>query len=434
MRISVFGLGYVGATSTACLAELGHQVVGVDVNPDKAGLINQGLSPVFEPGVDDLVAKHLQAGRIRATTDANEALEFSEACLICVGTPSNRHGLVDDSALRKVMGQIASARAQSGRIQPVLVRSTALPHVHGDLMAQTEDSLAGQQPLAYCVHPEFLRAGKGIFDFMNPPKIVFGCSDAEAQAACRELYPDFAMEPIFTDPMTAAMIKYADNCFHALKVTFANEMGMICKSSGVDSRRVLEIFCQDNKLNLSPYYLKPGFAFGGSCLPKDLKAVLGWGRQEMVTLPMLENILPSNQLQIAQLISRILDGEVKSVGMFGLAFKEDTDDLRESPLVALAENLAGKGKFLSIYDPNLAVPRMVGTNLSFALEALPHLAEMLVDDPVQVVEDSDVVVLARDFVEVEWAQLPWRDDQRVFDISHQGDFSGVGGRREGLYW
>ncbi|MFH1060192.1 MAG: nucleotide sugar dehydrogenase [Pseudomonadota bacterium] len=434
MHVSIFGLGYVGATSLACLAELGHQVTGVDVNPQKAQMINQGLSPVFEPGLRELIQKHLALGNLSATAEPTAALALSEAVLVCVGTPSTRHGLVDDRALRRVITDIARYRQASGRVIPILVRSTALPPLHRGLLELLRQELGPDQPLAYCVHPEFLRAGSGVRDFMEPPKVIFGPSDEAAAAACRTLYPGFSQDLVFTDPLTASMAKYADNCFHAVKVTFANEMGLVCKALGIDARQVMDIFCLDHKLNLSAYYMKPGFAFGGSCLPKDLKAVVQWGRSNMVALPMLEHVLPSNALQVSQFLARVLETGARRVGIFGLAFKENTDDLRESPLVALAESLAGKGKSLAIYDPNLAMSRMVGTNLSFALAALPHLAEVLVDDPARLVADSQVVIISRDFPGLDWAGLPWRAEQTVFHLAHAGQPAGAGGRGEGLYW
>jgi GDP-mannose 6-dehydrogenase len=350
-----------------------------------------------------------------------------------VGTPSERSGQVDESALTRVVEELARARAEAGRVIPILVRSTALPPVHRRLM-ELVGRTAPDQPLAYCVHPEFLRAGKGVADFLDPPKIVFGPSDQPAREACRLLYPGFAQEPIYTDPMTAAMVKYADNCFHAVKVTFANEMGQVCHSLGVDPRRVMDIFCQDTRLNLSPYYLKPGFAFGGSCLPKDLRAVVSHSRLQDLRLPMLDHVLESNRLQVEEAARRILDSGVRRVGLFGLAFKENTDDLRESPLVALAERLTGKGVRLGIYDPHLSMSRMVGANRVFALSALPHLAELLEDDPAAVVAASGLVVVARAFPRLDWGSLPWREDHLVLELAEGGDLSGVGGRRQGLYW
>jgi GDP-mannose 6-dehydrogenase len=434
MKISVFGLGYVGGTSVACLAELGHEVVGVDVNADKVAMVNEGQTPVFEPGVSELLNKHREKGTVWATMDHAKAVAETEASLVCVGTPSTVHGAIDDRHLINVVTQIGEARKRTGRVNSILVRSTALPSIHKHLMAVLRERIGAGQPLAYCVHPEFLRTGQAIHDFMNPVKIVFGCSDDPVAEACRQLYSGIEAPVTFTDPMTAAMVKYADNCFHAVKVTFANEMGMLCKAMKVDSRKVMEIFCQDTKLNISTYYLRPGFAFGGSCLPKDVRAAMTWSRQNMVTLPMLDHVLTSNDIQISRLLGRILEDNVRSVGLFGLAFKEGTDDVRESPMVTLSEHLIGKGRKVVVYDPSLSVARMIGSNLSFALRALPHLASILVDDPAEVVEGSELVIISRNFKEINWTDLPWRGEQLILDIVGTGDFTGVDAKVEGLYW
>lgn len=434
MKISVFGLGYVGGTSMACLAELGHEVVGVDVNPDKVARVNEGETPVFESGVSELLRKHRGKGMIWATTDHAEAVAETEASLVCVGTPSTVHGVIDDRHLITVITQIGEARKRTGKVNSILVRSTALPSIHEHLMATLGEHIGEHQPLAYCVHPEFLRTGRAIEDFMNPAKIVFGCSDEIVAEACRQLYPGIKAAVTFTDPMTAAMVKYADNCFHAVKVTFANEIGMLCRAMNVDSRKVMEVFCQDTKLNISTYYLRPGFAFGGSCLPKDVRAATTWSRQNMVTLPMLDHVLTSNDIQISQLLGRILEDNVQSVGLFGLAFKEGTDDVRESPMVTLSEHLIGKGRKVVIYDPYLSVACMIGSNLSFALRALPHLASILVDDPAEVVKGSQLVIISRDFKEINWTELPWRGEQVVLEVVGTGDFTGIDAKVEGLYW
>jgi len=434
MQITIFGLGYVGTTSMACLAELGHTVVGVDVNTEKVALVNAGSSPVFEPGVAEIISNHRATGQVRATTDIVSGLENSDAVLICVGTPSLPSGSLDSSQLMKVIEEITAYRLETGRTIPFIVRSTALPAIHGAAIAQIERALGKKQCAAYCVHPEFLREGQAIDDFMNPPKIIFGCTDEAAQSICRDLYPGIDVDGTFTDPKTAGLVKYADNCFHAVKVTFANEVGMLAKAQGVDARKVMEIFCQDTKLNLSSYYLRPGFAFGGSCLPKDLRAVLAWGRQNAVSVPMLENVLPSNTLQTQRVIERILATGVRNIGLFGLAFKDNTDDLRESPMVTLAEGLLGKGLSVRIYDPALSVGRMVGTNRIFALSSLPHLAEMLHDCAEDVVRNSDIVILARAFPSLDWASMPWRESHQVLDLQGAGTIYEAEVHTDGIYW
>jgi GDP-mannose 6-dehydrogenase len=434
MRLCILGLGYVGTTSMACLAELGHEVYGVDVNADKVDFVNAGRSPILEPGVSDLLAKHHDAGRVRAGTGALEGLENADAALVCVGTPSMPQGTIDVSHIDRVIREIAEARRKLDRTVPVVVRSTALPANHRDLMALIDGIVGATQPTAYCAHPEYLRAGQAIDDFMNPPVIVFGCTDDTAVGACDGLYPRFQAPVIHTDPMTAAFAKYAANGFHPLKVTFANEIGLLCRAMGIDSREVLDIVCRDTTLNISTKYLAPGFAFGGSCLPKDLRAIMAWGRQNMVSTPMLEHVLASNDHQVDAVLGRIIDRAPKTVGLFGLSFKADTDDLRESPLVSLAEQLSGKGCTVRVFDPTLSVHRMVGANLNFALNALPHLAEMLVEDPETVVEASDVVVIARDFSDVEWPTLPWHSRLHVIDLCGDMDLSALPMPVEGLYW
>lgn len=434
MQITIFGLGYVGTTSMACLAELGHVVVGVDVNAEKVALVNEGASPVYEPGVAELISKYRDLGQVRATTDLKSGLSGADAVLICVGTPSSTSGAIDSSHLMKVIEEISAYRIETGRMIPFIVRSTALPAIHEELINVVGGIVDGKQPIAYCVHPEFLREGQAIDDFMSPPKIIFGCTDEAVESICHDLYPGIDMKSTFTDPKTAGLAKYADNCFHAVKVTFANEIGMLAKAQGVDARKVMEIFCQDTKLNLSSYYLRPGFSFGGSCLPKDLRAVLAWGRQNAVSVPMLENVLSSNTLQTEQVIDRILATGQRNIGLFGLAFKDNTDDLRESPMVTLAERLLGKGLAVRIYDPALSIGRMVGANRIFALSSLPHLAEMLHDDAQRVVKSSDVVVLARPFSELDWVGMPWREDHQVIDLQGVGSLKGVNVSTDGIYW
>ena len=434
MRLCVLGLGYIGTTSMACLAELGHEVYGVDVNADKVDLVNAGRSPIFEPGISDLLAKHSDAGRVRAGTDALEGLENADAALVCVGTPSMPQGAIDVSHIDQVIREIAEARRTFDRTVPIIVRSTALPATHRDLMALIGKIVGATQPTAYCTHPEYLRAGQAIDDFMNPPTIVFGCTDDAAVEACDGLYPGFQAPVIHTDPMTAAFAKYAANGFHALKVTFANEIGLLCRAMEIDPREVMDIICRDTTLNISTKYLAPGFAFGGSCLPKDLRAIITWGRQNMVQTPMLEHVLASNDHQVDAVLDRIMDRAPKTVGLFGLSFKVDTDDLRESPLVSLAERLLGKGCTVRVFDPALSVHRMVGANLSFALNALPHLAKMLVEAPEMAVESADVVIIARDFSDVEWPTLPWHNRPLVIDLCGDMDLSTLPVPVEGLYW
>lgn len=433
MRIAVLGLGYVGATSMACLAKLGHVTVGVDVSAEKVKLVGAGESPILEPQVPELLAEAHAAGRVSATTDAAGAIAASDACLVCVGTPSRPNGAVDSRFLIEVVRTIAAVRAKTRRVIPVFVRSTALPAVHGQLIEILRDEAPGQ-PAAYCVHPEFLREGAAVADFFDPPKIIFGCTDDVAASAAGALYPGFAAPVVMAAPEVAAMVKYADNAFHAVKVTFGNEIGMLAKTFGVDAREVMEIFCLDTKLNISPKYLKPGMPYGGSCLPKDLRSMVAWSRQNSISLPMLEHVSSSNEIQVQQIIAHVLQAERPRIGLIGLAFKAATDDLRESPMVAIAEHLLGKGRDVKIYDESLAPEELIGGNQRFAMASLPHLASMLVGDCETLVANADVVVLARAMEPAYLAALPWRKDQVVFDLVGLPADASIRAEVRGLYW
>ena len=432
MRIAVFGLGYVGATSMACLARLGHFVIGVDVSPEKVALVGSGQSPILEPEVPELLADGHARGLITAVTNGDEAVETADICLICVGTPSRPNGAVDARYLIEVIKSIAQARRRAGKIVPVFVRSTALPAVHEELMGLLKTG--ADQPAAYCVHPEFLREGQAVADFFDPPKVIFGCSDKLAEDLCKDLYPGIAAPTVMTAPAVAAMVKYADNCFHAVKVTFGNEIGMIARTFGVDAREVMDIFCLDTKLNISAKYLKPGLPYGGSCLPKDLRSVVAWARQNSVSLPMLEHVSTSNELQIQHILAQILHTDRKRIGIVGLAFKDNTDDLRESPMVGLAEHLLGKGRDVRIFDENLSPEELIGGNRSFAMSSLPHLASMLVGSCADLVDQSDIVLVARNIKGAELAALPWRPEQVVFDLIGLEGAAQIRARVRGLYW
>ena len=363
MRISVFGLGYVGAVSCACLAALGHEVIGVDTVVEKVDRIANGKSPIIEPGIDALLEQAVSESRLRGTTNVASAVRDSDCAIICVGTPSTSTGGVDTQYLERVCRQIGSA-LQEYRPESftIMNRSTSLPHVHRRLVEVLEESVGSQngQRFGYVCHPEFLREGTAVDDFYNPPKIVFGVSDEQSERVCRNLYPGIAGEVSFVSTDVAAMVKYADNCYHALKVTFGNEMGLICKALGIDSHELMDIFCQDRKLNLSEKYLKPGNPFGGSCLPKDLRALLDVSRSVAVQLPMHVGILESNRIQVDQLVNRVLGSHGrKPVGLVGLAFKEGTDDIRVSPMVGLVEGFLGNVVPVRIFDEILSVSSMV---------------------------------------------------------------------------
>jgi GDP-mannose 6-dehydrogenase len=381
MNITIFGMGYVGVVTAACLCQDGHHVIGVDVSRDKVDLLNQGKSPVIEDQVETLIGDARKSGRFEACTDAAFALGNADMCIICVGTPSERNGSLKTSFVEAVVAEIGDLLAK--RVSPLLVvvRSTLLPGTMRSLVLKILSEKSGSQPgekFEALFHPEFLREGSSVKDYYDPPKIVVGERVPGTGEKLLALYKNFSV-PIFrTSYETAEMVKYCDNIFHALKVTFSNEIGSFCKAQGIDSREVMDVFCHDTKLNLSPKYLRPGFAFGGSCLPKDLRAFLFAAHRSDLAVPMLSSIPISNKEQIERAAEEILGSNVRTVGLHGLAFKPGTDDLRESPQVALAEMLNGKGVDLKIYDEFVQVGRLVGGNKAFVEQTLPHLARLLV--------------------------------------------------------
>jgi GDP-mannose 6-dehydrogenase len=436
MRISVFGLGYVGAVSCGCLADLGHTVVGVDVSQAKVDLINSGKPPIVEAGLADLLEKALRNKALRATIDGDEAVKHSDVALLCVGTPSTRSGGVTTHYLEAVTRQIGeSVKRHNPEHFVVMTRSTSLPHVHNLIIGILEESSGRKMGhgIGYVCHPEFLREGVAVDDFYHPPKVVFGSTDPVTTAVCKTMYPKIDAPTFHVEPQVAAMIKYADNCFHALKVTFGNEVGLICKELGVDSHRVMDVFCADMKLNISPKYLKPGFAFGGSCLPKDLRAILDTARQSATDLPMLSGMLASNKVQVEALLRRVISEKRPVVGLVGLAFKEGTDDVRESPLVSVVEALCGKGHTVKIFDEHLSIQALVGANRSFAFGAIPHLAELMSDRLQDVVDAAEVLIVSHRLNPSAWQSVKFTPGQRVIDLVNVPELRRAPGY-EGLYW
>ena len=393
MRIAIFGMGYVGVTTAACLAKLGHSVVGVEPSAPKVALINDGASPIVEKEVGELVGEAVRAGRFRATQSAREGLAGADLAFICVGTPSRPDGALDPSFLAGVTREIAACLAgePAERRPLIVVRSTVFPGTVRTEVVAVLRAQCGEEP-AVVFHPEFLREGSSVADFFAPPKIVVGEERAGAGARLLALYEGIEAPRFVTAIESAELVKYADNAFHALKVTFANEIGQLAQAAGVDGRGVMEMFCADTKLNISPRYLRPGFAFGGSCLPKDLRALVHAARARAVNLPMLESVLPSNRHQLDRAVQLVLSLRPRTVGLVGLAFKAGTDDLRESPLVELAERLLGKGVALAIHDPHVETNRLVGRNKAYIDQVFPHLAGLLRPDLVGVAA-SDVIVL-----------------------------------------
>jgi len=397
MKIAVFGLGYVGVVSAACLVRDGHEVLGVDPNAVKVGFLRQGKSPIVEPGLDELIAAATAAGRLTAGSDTVAAVAQCDVLMVCVGTPGQPNGSLDLSYVRRVVQQIGEQLAGAAAYKVVIIRSTLLPgSMQNVVIPALEESArrkAGQD-FGVCINPEFLREGSAIYDYDHPPKTVIGASDERAAAIVRELYSALSAPMLQTDLRTAEMLKYIDNSWHALKVTFANEVGRLCKAMGIDGRLAMRMFCQDTKLNISTTYLRPGFAFGGSCLPKDVRALTYQGRLLDVDTPVLSSILSSNQLHIAHALGMIQTTGRRRVGLLGLSFKEGTDDLRESPIVTLAELLIGKGYELLVYDRNVRLASLVGANRDYILKHIPHIGRLMVDRPEQLIEQSEVLVVA----------------------------------------
>ena len=397
MKIAVFGLGYVGVVSAACLVRDGHEVLGVDPNAVKVGFLRQGKSPIVEPGLDELIAAATAAGRLTAGSDTVAAVAQCDVLMVCVGTPGQPNGSLDLSYVRRVVQQIGEQLAAAAAYKVVVIRSTLLPGSMQNVVIPTLEESARRkagQDFGVCINPEFLREGSAIYDYDHPPKTVIGASDERAAAIVRELYSALSAPMLQTDLRTAEMLKYIDNSWHALKVTFANEVGRLCKAMGIDGRLAMRMFCQDTKLNISTTYLRPGFAFGGSCLPKDVRALTYQGRLLDVDTPVLSSILSSNQLHIAHALGMIQTTGRRRVGLLGLSFKEGTDDLRESPIVTLAELLIGKGYELLVYDRNVRLASLVGANRDYILKHIPHIGRLMVDRPEQLIEQSEVLVVA----------------------------------------
>ena len=376
MNISVIGLGYVGTVSAACLACKGHRVWGADINPDKVRIINEGRSPIVESGLEVKVAQARASGRLVATCDATEALRHTEICFVAVATPSRPNGQIDPAHLFRACEQIAEALVSLDRRQTVVIRSSVLPFV---LQACGEIfSIKAPGRVVLCANPEFLREGTAIRDFEDPPFTLLGVDDPDAELTLRSLYSDLEVPLFVLPPREALLVKYASNMFHALKVVFANEIGALCRETGIDANAVMSVFCKDTKLNVSPRYLMPGFAFGGSCLPKDVRALLYAAKQANLELPTLNSLIASNNAVIDRAVRQICATGKRRLGLIGLSFKSNSDDLRESPFVDLAERLLGKGYELRIYDPNVSLARLTGANKEYINRVIPHLSQLLV--------------------------------------------------------
>jgi GDP-mannose 6-dehydrogenase len=437
MKISVLGLGYVGAVSAGCLARDGHEVIGVDPERTKVDLINAGKSPIIEKDIGQIIAEQVAAGRLRATTDVGDAVRHTDMALVCVGTPSRPNGGIDLKYVRRVCEQIGHTLASHHGAPVIVMRSTMLPGTMREVVLPALEKASGKragEEFGVCINPEFLREGTAVHDYYHPPKTVIGEVNRASGDLLAAVYAKMPGPLIRTDIETAEMVKYADNAWHALKVGFANEIGNLSKALEVDGHKVMDIFCQDHKLNLSPYYLKPGFAFGGSCLPKDVRALLYKAKTLDLSLPILASILPSNQLQIERGVQAVVDKGNKRVGILGFSFKAGTDDLRESPMVELTERLIGKGYDLRVYDRNVHMAAIHGANRDYILNRIPHISRLMVSTIDEVLAHAQTIVIGNGAPE--FAGVPRRvgDGQTIIDFVRVCDSRTILGVYEGLCW
>jgi GDP-mannose 6-dehydrogenase len=437
MRVSIFGLGYVGAVSAACLAERGHTVIGVDPNAAKVELINSGLAPVVEAELAELTRRAVSEKRLSATSDPLSAVLESDVTFVCVPTPSLTNGNLDFRYVERVCAEIGAALREKGRFHVVVMRSTILPGTLKDLVIPTLERASGRragEDFGVCHNPEFLRESTAVADFRNPAKTVIGATDSRSGDIVQGLYEGFPGPVVRCPTEVSEMVKYADNTWHATKITFANEIGKICKSLGLDSHAVMDIFCKDAKLNLSPYYLKPGFAFGGSCLPKDLRALTYHARSHDVSTPLLNSLMYSNGEQIEQGIAMVLAARRKKVGVLGFSFKAGTDDLRESPLVEVIERLIGKGFDLRLYDRNVNIAKLTGANREYIMKSIPHIERLMVPSVEQVLEHADVIVIGNRGEEFTALADKLRPDQLVIDFVRIRQIEERHGNYAGICW
>jgi GDP-mannose 6-dehydrogenase len=428
MKVSILGLGYVGAVTAGCLTERGHRVIGADVQQAKVDAFNAGVSPIVEPELSDLLSRASRDGALSATTDTAQAVRESEVSIVCVGTPSLASGRLNLDYVRKVAEQISSAVKAKGSRHVVIFRSTMLP---GSTRGLVQDFFGADMPVYYC--PEFLREGTAVNDFREPSLSVIGTHDG-ADPLSSEALDLLGHQAEVMTWEGAELIKYSCNYLHALKVGFANEIGRVSKFLGVDGARVMDVVCSDEKLNISRYYMRPGNPYGGSCLPKDVSALSSLARMEGINLPLLDNVRGSNEAHLDLLIKLITSKESRRVGLLGLAFKKDTDDLRGSPMVAVAETLLGRGYQLSIYDPSLNLSRLIGRNEAEINRRMPHLASLLRETAEEVVNESDIIVASQKCVSVEALSGVVKADQGVIDVNGWRELELLAWRYEGLCW
>ena len=437
MKISIFGLGYVGAVSAGCLAQDGHEIIGVDPNQTKVNLINQGNTPVIEQDIAEIISSAVSSKRLYATANVNEAVLNTNMSLICVGTPSQSNGNLDLKYVQTVCEEIGLAIREKQDFHIVVTRSTMLPGSMSNVVIPTLENASGKKvgvDFGVCNNPEFLREGTAVYDFYHPPKTVIGETDATSGTALASLYEKMDAPLIRTDVKTAEMVKYVDNVWHALKVGFANEIGNICKNLNLDGHKVMDIFCQDKKLNLSPYYLKPGFAFGGSCLPKDVRALTYKGQSLDINLPILNAILPSNQLQVEAGINMAIEVGNKNIGILGMSFKAGTDDLRESPIVELIERLLGKGYEIRIYDKNVNLAALMGANKDYIHNHIPHISKLLSNSIDEVLEHAETIIIGNSDEEFSLIRDKVHSRQIIIDLVRLTELESTKGRYHGICW
>ena len=433
MNISVFGLGYVGAVTAACLAQKGHRIIGVDLHAAKVAAFNQGISPIVEPGLDALLKYGSESGQITATQDAAAAVAQSDASIICVGTPSLPSGSLDLDFVLSVTKQIALALSSLPKDHVIIFRSTMLPGSTRRIVREVLAGLvqAGRLQIYYC--PEFLREGTAVRDFDEPSLAVVGTEDGTSPVPV-EISGLLGGKPELLRWEGAEMIKYSCNYFHALKVGFANEIGRLCKQLGEDGKRVMQVVCEDRKLNISSYYMRPGAPFGGSCLPKDVSALHAFVRQQGLSLPLLENTLATNAAHQQLFVQLIEAKQKRRIGFLGLAFKADTDDLRGSPLVAAAETLYGRGHAITIYDPQINLSRLIGSNEQQIQQRMPHLAQLMKATPNEVLQNSDVIVISQKCTTIDALLPDVRADHFVIDINGWEDLKSLPWQYDGICW
>jgi GDP-mannose 6-dehydrogenase len=437
VRISVFGLGYVGTVSAGCFARDGHEVIGVDPVRTKVDLINAGQTPIIEVEIGEIIAAAVRSGRLRATDNQDEAINQTELSFVCVGTPSQANGNLDLTYIRRVCELIGKAIKNKTARHTVVIRSTILPGTMRDIVIPTLEENSGKKAgtdFGVCNNPEFLREGSAVMDFNSPPKTVIGEFDGTSGELLAILYAKLDAPFIRTDLETAEMVKYVDNSWHALKIGFANEIGNLCKSFDIDAHAVMKIFCQDKKLNISPAYLLPGFAFGGSCLPKDLRALAYKAKMHDLQLPIMSAILPSNELQVSKGLRLITEKGHRRIGVLGFSFKSGTDDLRESPMIEVIEHLIGKGYDLRIFDRNVSLASLVGANRDFILNRIPHISRLMVNGIDAVLDHAETIVIGNKDPEFEGVLEHLHEGQNLVDFVRITNRRSDNGKYDGICW